>query len=77
MRAPEHTNPPPRHLHLVPPPPLPPHLLWSLTARPPPSLSTPHHTACTEKSSPVEVEREIRLACRFPVENWGVVGGGR
>lgn len=37
---------------------------WSLTARPPPSLSTPHRTACTEKSFPVEVEHEIRLACR-------------
>lgn len=24
IRAPEHRNPPPRHLHLVPPPPLPP-----------------------------------------------------
>ena len=36
----------------------------SLTARPPPSLSTPHRTACTEKSFPAEVEHEIRLACR-------------
>ncbi len=48
------------------PPSLPPprDRLWSLTARLPPSLSTPHHTACTAKSFPAEVEREIRLACR-------------
>lgn len=45
-------------------PPPPRDRLWSLTAHLPPSLSTPHHTACTEKSFPAEVEREIRLACR-------------
>jgi len=45
-------------------PPLPTGPPWSLTAHLPPSLSTPHHTACTGNSFPAEVEHEIRLACR-------------
>lgn len=48
----------------ISPGPLPANMPGSLTAHLPPSLSTPYHTACMENSFPVEVEHEIRLACR-------------